>query len=239
MEKRIEQIRESEKKSHIEMYSNKELYKTDSWMKKPIKTIQELLPLFEGYQVLRVLDLGCGVGRNSIAIAREYHDIDCIVECVDILELAIEKLYLNAREYEVTANIHGVVDTIENYVINKNSYDLIIAVSALEHVETEEAFINKLEDIKAGIRDDGIVCLVINSNVEERDRVTGQDIPALFEVNYDTEKLQSILSNVFAGWKVLKSTVIGQQYDIPREKGISDLTTNVVTLVVRKCREII
>ncbi|MBE5868336.1 MAG: hypothetical protein E7293_05155 [Lachnospiraceae bacterium] len=54
MEKRIEQIRESERQSYIEMYSSEELYKTHSWMKKPIKTIQELIPLFEKNQELKV-----------------------------------------------------------------------------------------------------------------------------------------------------------------------------------------
>lgn len=61
------QIRESERKSHIEMYSNSELFKEGSWLRKPIKTILNLLPEFKDYKELNVLDLGCGVGRNCIA----------------------------------------------------------------------------------------------------------------------------------------------------------------------------
>lgn len=38
-ETRLESIRESERKSHIEMYSNEELYKEGSWLSKPIKTV--------------------------------------------------------------------------------------------------------------------------------------------------------------------------------------------------------
>ena len=97
MDNRVKRIRESEKKSHIEMYSNDELYKTNSWLSKPIKTIQEIIPLFQNYKELNVLDLGCGVGRNSVFIAQEYQNIDCMIECVDILELAIQKLYCNAK----------------------------------------------------------------------------------------------------------------------------------------------
>ncbi len=66
MDNRIKVIRESEKKSHIEMYSNDELYQPGSWLNRPIKTIKEIVPLFGEYRRLRVLDLGCGVGRNSI-----------------------------------------------------------------------------------------------------------------------------------------------------------------------------
>ena len=47
-------------------------------------------------------------------------------------------------------------------------------------------------------------------------------------------KLQKILSEVFEGWKVLKTTVVTQEYEIPRESFVSHLTTDVVTLVVRK-----
>lgn len=233
MDERIKKIRASEKQSHIEMYSNEELYQSESWLKKPIKTIKDLLPLFKDYKELKALDLGCGVGRNSMAIARGYQDIDCVVECVDILDLAIEKLYLNAGEYGVASNIRGIVMPIEDYVILENSYDFIVAVSALEHVETEAAFKKKLAEIRDGIREKGIVCLVINSNVRENDKATGAPMQAQFEVNLSTADLQKILNQTFAGFTVLKSAVQEQQYDIPRENGISDLKSCVVSFVAQ------
>lgn len=234
MDNRIKQIRESEKKSHIEMYSNEELYKSDSWLKKPIKTVQELIPLFHDYEKLTVLDLGCGVGRNSIPIAYEYKDIACSIDCVDILDLAIEKLYVNAKEYVVQSNIHGVVNTIEEFAVKENYYDFIMAISSLEHVESEGSFIKKLEEIKQGTNKCGIVCFVVNSNVKEFDKVTGNEISAQFEVNLPTEKIQAIFNDIFKGWNLLKTTVSEQQYDIPRENGINELTTSVVTFVARK-----
>ena len=237
MNNRIRQIRESEKKSHIEMYSNDELYKTGSWLKKPIKTIQEIIPLFKDYKELNVLDLGCGVGRNSISIAQEYKNADCIIECVDILELAIEKLYSNANEYGVSSNIRGIVKPIEDYVIQANSYDFIMAVSALEHVDTKNTFIDKLVEIREGIRENGVVCLIINSNVRENDKATGNKVPAQFEVNLSTQELQTILNQIFIEWTILKTTVQEQQYDIPRENGVSDLKTSVVSFVARKLFE--
>ena len=236
MDERIKAIRESEKRSHIEMYSNEELYKTDSWLRKPIKTIIELMPLFEAYKQLKVLDLGCGVGRNCISIAKLYDHIDCMIECVDILPLAIEKLYSNAKEYGVADNIHGAVSTIEDYTIKDGYFDLVIAVSALEHVAEERNFVAKLNEIRDGVRENGIACLVINSDVHEYSKATGEPQAAQFEVNLPTTELQGILSSVFAGWSILKSSVREQRYDIPRENGISDLTTSVVTYVVRKMK---
>lgn len=234
MDERMNQIRESEKKSHTKMYLNEELYKTETWLNKPIKTVQEILPLFVAYKELKVLDLGCGVGRNCVSIAREYKSIDCVIECVDILNIAIEKLYFYAEKYGVEANIRGVVKSIEDFEIFPNTYDFILAVSALEHVDTEENFIHKLIEIRDGTKEKGIVCFVINCNVRENDKLTGESLPAQFEINFAVEKMQAILENVFIGWDILKETTQEQQYDIPREFGISELKTSVVTLVARK-----
>lgn len=234
MDTRLKDIRESEKKSHIEIYSNEKLYRTESWLKRPIKTIIELIPLFREYKELCVLDLGCGVGRNCISMAKEYRNKDCHIECVDILDLAIEKLYINAEEYGVSSNIEGIVKAIEDFEVKKNKYDLIIAVSALEHIDTKVSFVKKLEEIRDGIREKGIVCLVINTNVIEKDKKTGESVPAQFEVNFVTEELLVALNDIFEGWAIIKETVQEQQYNIPREFGVSDLRTNVVTYVARK-----
>lgn len=234
---RLQQIREAERNSHIEIYSEKELYESGSWLQKPIKTVLDLVPLFHDYNELHVLDLGGGVGRNCIPFAQEYSNISCTVECVDILELAIEKLKDNAQRYHIASTIKGIVSSIEDYTIEECKYDLIMAVSALEHVESEEAFVNKLIEIRDGIREKGIVCLVINSEVMETNKDTGESLEPQFEVNPDTEELQAILRDTFADWEIMKTTVRTQQYDIPRDAVTSDLKTRVVTLVARKTKQ--
>lgn len=188
----IKSIRESERNSHIELYSSEELYKEGSWLNKPIKTVTDLFSLFEDCTEFRALDLGSGVGRNSIAIAKQFQDMSCRVDCVDILELAIEKLLENAKRFGAEECIHGVISPIEEFQIVPKTYDLILAVSALEHIDSKEAFVWKLEE------------------------------------------MQEILQKTFAGWEVLKTTVRGQNYDIPREGCISELSTNVVTFVVKR-----
>ena len=234
LDDRINRIRESERKSHTEIYSDEKLYATDSWLKKPIKTVRDIVPLFEDYEALRVLDLGSGVGRNSIYVAECFKDKNCVVECVDLLEIAIEKLHENAQERGVSASIRGIQKSIEEYAIAGNSYDFIMAVSALEHIDTEDSFRMKLAEIRDGLREKGVVCLVMNSEVREQNRDTKETVDAQFEVNLTTEKLQEYLNEVFEGWSALKSTVSAQEYDIPREGFVSRLSTNVVTFVARK-----
>ena len=111
---------------------------------------------------------------------------------MDILDLAIEKLYANADEYGVTSNICGIVKSIDDYQIKERNYDLVMAVSSLEHVDSKETFVNKLREIEHGIRKNGIVCLVVNSNIKEFDKKTGNEIPPQFEVCLPTEEMQRI-----------------------------------------------
>lgn len=231
VDKRIDKIRESEKRSHTKIYTDENLYSSDSWLRKPINTVREIVPLLADRDSIRVLDLGCGVGRNSIFLAQE---LNCSVYCVDILDIAIDKLMDNAREYGVANNINGVVDTIERYAISKDSYDLILAVSALEHVENEDSFKDKLIEIRDGIKDKGIVCLIVNSEVHEKDQATGEVLEPQFEVNIPTSKMRGYISDAFRGWTALKETVVPQEYDIPRDDIVSHLTTNVITYVGQK-----
>ena len=223
----VESIREAERKSHEEVYSTAKLFEKGSWLQKPVKTVLDILPLFEEYETLNVLDLGCGVGRNSIPIAQAFQKAKCIIDCVDILEMAVDKLNFYSSEYGVSDRINGIVSSIDGY-------DFILSVSSLEHINSENAFINKLYEICNGIKENGVVCLIVNSEVSETDKQSGKPLEPQFEVNLKTDKLVSLFQYVFNGWQVFKTTVVNQRYDIPRNDCIADLTTNVVTCVVRK-----
>lgn len=233
-EKNLKSIRNAEKESHLEIYSTAKLFESGSWLQKPVKTVIDLLDSFKNYQELNVLDLGCGVGRNCIPIAQKFNNICCNIDCIDILDFAIDELNKNGICYGVENEINGIVSSIDDYKITKNHYDLILAVSALEHINSENAFIEKLAEISQGVRINGIVCLIINSEISEINKDNGQPLVPQFEVNFKTQKLLNILEETFCGWNIIKSAVRSQRYDIPRKNCISDLTTDVVTYVAQK-----
>lgn len=52
----------------------------------------------------------------------------------------------NAREHNVIPNINGINKSIEEFKIDSQSYDFIMAISVLEHIDTEESFLIKLEE---------------------------------------------------------------------------------------------
>ena len=231
---RLGAIRQAEAESHIEAYTHYGLFTAGSWLAKPVKTVLNLLPLFDGYSAFRGLDLGCGVGRNSIPVAQHFKGIPCQVDCVDILDLAIEKLNENAGAYGVADCIHGIVSSIDDYAIKADSYDLIMAISALEHIASQAAFADKLMEIRAGLRVGGVACLILNTSVVEHDKATGVELLPQFEVNLQLSEMKLLMEQVFADWQIIKHTAVHQKYDIPRANGLADLETDVATYVVRR-----
>lgn len=230
----IAQIRDQEKLSHEAFYESSDLYQDGSWLRKPVKTVLELFPHFQQYPSLRVLDLGCGVGRNCLAIAQHFQDIPCSIDCLDILELAIKKLTSYAQQHGLSQNIQGIVGSIDDFPILENTYDWILAVSALEHVHSQACLRDKLLEIRSGIRPNGVVCLIMNSEVKEMEVPSGKVCPASFEVNLSSSGLLDLLESVFYGWKIQKQTIRSQTYEIPRGQQMHKLTTNVVTFVAVK-----
>lgn len=230
----LKSIRDAEKESHLEIYSTAKLFESGSWLQKPVRTVVDLFDCFKNYKELNVLDLGCGVGRNCIPIAQKFKNIPCRIDCVDILDFAIDELNKNSVLYGVEKEINGIISSIDDFEIEQNHYDLIIAVSTLEHINSEKVFVEKLREIKNGIRKNGIVCLIINSEITEINKNNGQKLIPQFEVNLKTEKLLGILNETFDSWEIIKTTVRNQRYDIPRKNCISDLTTDVVTYVAKK-----
>lgn len=230
----LKSIRNAEKESHIEVYSTAKLFESGSWLQKPVKTVLDILPLFKNHKELNALDIGSGVGRNCIPIAMQYQNIPCRIDCVDILDYAIEKLNQNSIEYGVEKQINGIVSAIDDFKILKNHYDFILSVSALEYISSIDAFINKLTEIRDGIRQNGIVCLIINSEIIEVNKENGEILVPQFEVNIKTSELIGLLQTTFKGWEVLKETVRSQRYDIPRGTCVADLSTDVVTFVAKR-----
>lgn len=234
----LERIRKAECESHIEMYNNNELFTEGSWLARPVRTIMELFPFYENYSCINVLDLGAGVGRNAIPIAERFSDRECNVDCVDLLDIAIKKLLENSRRNGIEEHITGIVQTIDDFKIEKSAYDLIIAVSSLEHMDSKDSLERKLNEMKEGIRSNGIICFIMNSEVVEIEKETGEELAPQFEVNIKTEALMSMLDEVYGDWQCIKKTVVPQKYYIPRGDKIAELSTNVITYVVRKEKEV-
>jgi SAM-dependent methyltransferase len=229
---RLEKIRKAEADSHRASYENLELYAPGSWLSKPVRALEALLPLYEARRGLRVLDLGSGVGRNAIACAQRLKD--STVECVDILPLAIEKLRENAEKLGVAEQITGYCGPVDGFQVKRDGYDLILAASVLEHLDSREGAIRKLGEIARGIRPDGAVLIVMNTGVREWDTETGEDLDAQFEVNLQPGEVKDLLAEIFCGWEILWDKCIHYEYPVPRGERMAVISSEVVTFTARR-----
>lgn len=233
-DERIERIRRAEAYSHREAYEKLRLFEPGSWLSKPVKTVVDLMPFFEGYECFRGLDLGCGVGRNCIPVLQAISAPDRAVDCVDILPMAIGELQKNAAQYGVEDSVRGIVCPVDRYEIPKDSYDLILGIAILEHLDSLETMERKLGEIRDGLRPGGIACFVINTSIEEHDSSTGRALDVQFEINLPSREMEQKLRKAFSGMEILRSSAVHYQYDTYRESGTVRLDTDVLTFAVRK-----
>ncbi|MBJ8005170.1 MULTISPECIES: methyltransferase domain-containing protein [Bacillus cereus group] len=231
---RIDYIRQEEKKYHDLCYEQYKLFEAGSWLYKPVKTVMDMLNYFEGQKDLHILDLGSGVGRNSIPIAQKIMNSGGTVTCVDLLDSALTKLQVYSKEHGVFEYIQTEQSALEDYYISSNSYNYIIAVSSLEHVRSIEDFKKVLHSMKNGTKSDGINCLIVNSNIQEIDLETNQALDALIEINLSTKEMIHTLKDVYTEWQEVQVEIKNLTYDIVRNGTHIQLNTNAITFVMQK-----
>lgn len=204
------QARSKEILYHEQFYAETELFEAGSWLARPVKIVMDTLKLLNMANV-SVLDLGCGVGRNSIPIAQKVKNDNGTVTCVDLIPSAIDLLNRNALKYEVEEIIIAEVADIENYDIPKERYDYIVACSCLEHVSSEEVFLSQLNQMQAGTKNNGIHCILMSTDVKEIEILSGIEHKGLIELNLRTEHAIALLRATYHDWNIMKEHQVQQE----------------------------
>ncbi|WP_036646589.1 class I SAM-dependent methyltransferase, partial [Paenibacillus sp. oral taxon 786] len=177
---------------------------------------------------------GSGIGRNSIPIAESLKTRMGKVVCVDLLESAIDKLKSYSNKFGVEQYIVTRLSDIEQFRIEQDEYDMIISVSALEHVSSERALEIKLKEMTLGTKTNGSNCIIIGSNIKEVNLDNGQELDPMFEVNISTERMMELLDHQYSGWEIKKRFVKQLEYEIDRNGEPVKLTTDCITYVAKK-----
>lgn len=232
---RLEQIRLKEKLYHDEYYQNVKLFTKDTWLQKPVKTVMDTFELLSDKKDVRLLDLGCGVGRNSIPLAQRLKGTNSKLVCVDFLESAIINLEQYAQEFGVSDKLELIQSDIGEFNVSPNSYDYIISVSVLEHLDSILTFHRVLEALKLGTKEKGVHCFIINSNIQEIEIDTGSPLNPMFEILFRTETLITKLRNTYtADWAIIRETVAEYSLEIMRDDKRVLLKSDVVTWIAQK-----
>lgn len=231
---RIANIRSEEKKYHDDCYDTYDLFEPGSWLHRPVKTVISLLEEYKEREYLSVLDLGSGIGRNSMPIAESLKYRDGKVVCVDLLESAIDKLNSYSKEFGVEQYIVARLSDIEQFTIEVDEYDIIVAVSSLEHVSSELALERKLQEMNAGTKRNGANCIIIASNIREVNLAQAEELDPMFEVNLTTARMFELLDHHYAGWQIEQRFVKPLEYEISRKGETVRLTSDCITFVAKK-----
>ena len=187
---------------HSEYYKDNKLFESGTWLAEPDSGVIRCINLLQERNSFDALDLGCGVGRNSIPIAKAIKEKGTVT-CVDLLEVAITKLKEYAAQYDAAQRIVAVQSDLADFSIPPNSYDLITAHSALEHCLSLEHYQRILEQIKTGVRNNGIVRIVSLTEQKESERASGAPLPSLVEIKLTAEESKKLLLELFEDWEIL------------------------------------
>lgn len=91
-------------------------------------------------EIKSVLEIGCGVGRTT----EFFTDIGVDVTAIDVSKKMIEKAKKNPK----LKNVKFIVGDFSKWVFGRTRFDLVTAVTVLEHITDEVDFVRSIKRIK-------------------------------------------------------------------------------------------
>lgn len=141
------------------LYRNEKVYQ-------PIqREIPQIVDIFKKYNVNRILDLGCGLGRHTVYLTREGFD----VYGFDISEEAINKTRFLLQAEGLDA--HLVVGSMyEQLPYEDNFFDAVICIRALHHgtIDNIRGAINEIERV---LKPSGLVYATVRKRISKWKRL--------------------------------------------------------------------
>lgn len=151
----------------------------------------------------RALDLGCGEGKNSNALAQANFD----VIAVDVSEVAVG----NAMKAFSAARIHWLVADLQSIRGPKDHFDIVIATGSL-HCLPKESDVLRTIDIMKSVTKRGGLNVVYSFNDGPHD-MRGHSVDFVPTLLSHESYLKS-----YADWEVLKATDIVQTDQHPHNR---------------------
>ena len=156
----------------------------------------------------RALDLACGAGRNTLALAEEHYAVDAI----DIAEIAVETMMVTMMQYGLQEYVTPICQDLEDFEVKEGYYDLIVMSNYLDR--------GLIERCKMGLKKEGLF-IVETYMVDESNEKKESDLSNLLE----PQELKVIFKD---GFEVLEYREFeNEPHEIYRMKKQS--------IVVKKC----
>lgn len=122
---------------------------------KPHESLRDIEKEFKKRNVKRILDLGCGVGRNLVYLSNkgfELHGFDLSKEGINQLNTILAKEKLKASLI--------VGDVFKKLPYKNNYFDAVISVQVLQHSK-EESILKAINEIHRILRPGGYIFITL------------------------------------------------------------------------------
>lgn len=190
---------------HEELYASSSLGSPGSWLANPHPSVIDAIGRVEDEAAVQAFDLGSGVGRHAIPMARLL-PAGSIVTAVDLLPSAIRRLRDNCSRAGVAASVVPVVADIEEFEFGVARASLIVGFSSIEHVSSPEAMRALLERCRDATRSRGVVMFgVLADRVEVA--ADGTTTDGFVETRLSSDEAGRCLEGVFDDWQVIRHEV--------------------------------
>jgi tellurite methyltransferase len=231
-----DKVKKFVKDYHNDFYSHEKLFAPGSWLANPEKEVLEACEFIKIIpdQDINILDLGCGVGRHSIALAQKLKSKDARIFCLDFLPLAITKLREYSREYDVEHNILPINCNIEDFIIRPEYYHFVLSVACIEHLPTRTKFLEYIDRIKKGTSRNGLNFIMINTNVEWINKKTNKKMKPLIPFELQTEETIKLLQDAYHEWDIKKLEIKKSSTQEKYQNKLIIFNSNYVILVTIK-----
>ena len=143
-------------------YSKKEFY----WGLKPHNLVVNSIEYLPSNA--KVLDLGCGEGRNSLFLAKKGFQ----VTSVDISKVGIRKLQNLSKKEKI--NLEATVSNIDSYLNNCKKFDAIYCMNVLQFINKKDIF-PLIDKIKSKTKLNGFFASFIAENKKQKDIVLSKE----------------------------------------------------------------
>lgn len=223
----FERARSETVRYHGELYARVELGEPGTWLARPHPLITSSLGLVRGRGPMVAYDLGAGVGRHTIPIARSLDEGSHVV-AVELLDGAIARLRTSAERAGVGPEVVPVVCDLEVFEPSDPA-GLVVVFSALEHLTSPQAVARVLARMQAVTTPGGLHVLGVFCDRTEVS--AGRERPALVELPWTAARALAALDAQYDGWHIRRRELLHTTAIETRDGGEHVLRSTLVQYV--------